>query len=200
MARQEECEAIMGALLTAKSVCESFIADVRNVHHHTEAVHFAHDILAEIAQAIVHGLVSGGIGPLVIAAVRQGHVADTERRETAQHAKVAVNHGAAFNTHERGDLAFFVRFANFPRGGGQHDVMRMLANLFAHGINLLQRLMHRFRSGNLAGNPDGEKNGAEPAFFHARNIYAAVGGALAEIEFAVEKALRGVIVRVYYDG
>ena len=56
IARQEECEAIMGALLSGQSVGKRFVADVGNVHHHAETIHFADDILAEIGEAVVSRL------------------------------------------------------------------------------------------------------------------------------------------------
>ena len=85
-------------------------------------------------------------------------------------------------------------------GGGQHDVTWMLAHLFADRIDLLKGALHGFGAGNFAGNPDRKENRVQAAFLHARNIDAAGISALTEIEFAIEKALRGVVVSVHHNG
>ena len=97
-------------------------------------------------------------------------------------------------------LSFFVGLADFGGGGGEHDFVRMFAHLLAHGVDLVESAVHGFGASDFARNPDGEEDGAEAAFFHAGDIDAAVGGAFAEIEFAVEETLGGVVVSVDHDG
>ena len=66
-----------------QGVKECFVTDMRNVHHDSLTVHFANDVLAEIGEAVVRGLVGGGVGPLVVVEMREGHVA---RAQVAEHA------------------------------------------------------------------------------------------------------------------
>ncbi len=47
-----------------EGVVESFVGDVRDVHQDAKAIHFEDDLLAEIGEAVVCGLIGGGIGPL----------------------------------------------------------------------------------------------------------------------------------------
>src|SRR6266436_5404174 len=107
---------------------------------------------------------------------------------------------AALDAHERGDLALLAGFSNFSRRRGQNHIVRMLADLLADRVNLDQRAVHGLGAGHLAGDPDGKENCAQIAFAHARKVNAARGAARSQIEFSVEEALRGVIVRVYDDG
>ena len=79
------------------------------------------------------------------------------------------------------------------------NVVGMLANLLAHGVDLYQGAVHGFGAGHFAGDPDGKENRAEIAFAHARNVDAARRAARAKIEFAVEKTLRRVVVRIHDD-
>src|SRR6202035_5559590 len=173
---------------------------MRDVHHHAEAIHFAHDVFAKIGEAIVNSFVSGRIGPFVVSAVSEGHVANAKAGKLTKHGKIAVDHVAAFYTHERSDLTFLFRFANFGGGGGQYDVAWMLTHLFAYRIDLLESAAHRFGAGDFARDPNRKENRVEAAFFHTRDINAAGIGALAEIELAIQKALRGVVVGVHDDG
>ncbi len=129
--------------------------------------------------------------------MRQRHVAHTERGVGAQHSKVAGDHVSAFDAHKRGNLATLVRFADFRSGCGQRDFIRMFAHLFAHSVNLVERMLDRFRPGNLAGDPNRKENRAEPAFLHARNVDAAARAPLPEIEIAVQKPLRCVVMGVH---
>src|SRR6267143_1901061 len=129
-----------------------------------------------------------------------GHVANAQRGVTAQHAEIAVDHMAAFDTHERSDLALFASIADFGSGRREHDFSRMLANLLAHRVDLNKGAIYGLGPGNFAGHPDGEENSAEVAFAHAGNVDAPASTALAKIELAVKKALRRVVVRVHDDG
>src|SRR6266702_1998395 len=181
-------------------VVKGLVADVGDVHYHAEAVHFADDLLAEIGETVVYGLVCRRVGPFVIAAVRERHVADTESGIGAQNSEVAIDHVAAFDAHERGDLALFVCFADFGGGGGKREVIGMLADLFAHSIDLDERTNDGVKAGYLARNPDGEKDRAEISFAHARDVDTAGSAACAEVELSIEETLRCVVMRVHDDG
>ena len=47
MARQEEWEAMTGALRSGESVVKGFVADVGDVDHDAEAIHFVDYVFAE---------------------------------------------------------------------------------------------------------------------------------------------------------
>ena len=64
-----------------ENIVKSFVGNVGDIDDDAEAIHFADDILAEIGEAVVCGLVGGGIGPIVIFHVREGHVANAESGE-----------------------------------------------------------------------------------------------------------------------
>ena len=183
-----------------KNVVEGFVADVRDVHDDAKAVHFADDVLAEIGEAVVLGLVGGGIGPIGVAHVRERHVTNTESGEGAEDSEIVGDHVAAFDTDEGGDFVLGVGCADFVGSGGEDEIVGMLANGFADGVDLIESLLDGLRAGDLAGNPDGEEEGGEAAIAHARDVYAAVGVASGEIEFGVEEALGGVVVGVDDNG
>src|SRR6266849_2240335 len=91
-------------------------------------------------------------------------------------------------------------FPNFGCSRSQRHILWMFANLFANGVDLRYGAIDRFRSSNLDRNPNRKENRAEPAFFHAWDIDAPAGAAFIDIEFAVEKPLRRVVVRVHDNG
>ncbi len=106
---------------------------------------------------------------------------------------------AALDSHQRGDFALFTGIADFRRCRRKDDVVRMLANLFTHRIDLNKRAIHCLGPGNFAGHPDGKENRAEVAIAHAGDVYAPGSAARAKIELAVQKPLRGVVMRVHDD-
>src|SRR5207247_3695035 len=127
-------------------------------------------------------------------AVREHHVTDTESGIGAQNSEVAIDHVAAFDAHECGDLAPFVCFADFGGGGGKRKIIGMLADLFAHSIDLDERTNDGVKAGYLARNPNGEKDRAEISFAHARDVDAAGGAACAEVELSIKETLRRVVM------
>jgi len=185
---------------SGENVVKSFVADVRDVHDDAEAIHFADDILAEIGEAVVLGLVRGGIGPIGVAGVGEGHVANTEGGEGTKDGEIIAHHVAAFNADEGGDFVLGVGGADLVGGGGEDEIVGMLADGFADGVDLIESLLDGLRAGDLAGNPDGEEESGETAIAHARDVNAAVGVARAEIEFGIEETLGGVVVGVDDDG
>ena len=51
---------------------------MRDVDHHSLPIHFPDYFFPEIGEAVVGGLVGGGIGPFVVYVVGEGHVTDAE--------------------------------------------------------------------------------------------------------------------------
>ena len=78
------------------------------------------DVFAEIGEAVVFGRGGGGIGPLVVDHVREGHVTDAESGEGAQDGEIVAHHVATFDAHESGNFALFLGFANVVGSGGEN--------------------------------------------------------------------------------
>src|SRR5205823_9109650 len=188
-----------GGFADFERIVESLVADVGNVHNDAEAVHFAHDVFAKIREAVVNALVGGGIRPLVVAAVRQGHVAHAEAGKFAQRVEVGVDHVPAFDAHQSGDLALFVSGADFGGGGGQGEFFRVSAHLLANCLNLRDCAVHGFGSRDFAGNPDRKENRVQAAFAHAWKINAAVVVSFSNVKLSIEEALGCVVVGIHND-
>src|SRR5215470_9546167 len=76
----------------------------------------------------------------------------------------------------------------------------MSAHLFAYGFDLDIRAMNGLGPGDLARDPNGEKDRTEATLAHTRDVDAAQGIACSNVELAVEKALRCVVMCVDDDG
>ena len=96
---------------------------------------------------------------------------------------------ATFESHKRGNFILFVSFANFGGSGGESEIFRMFADLFADGINLIEGLLDGNGTDGFAGGPDGEKDGVQATVAHAWDVDVAIGVALTDIEFAVSTTM-----------
>jgi hypothetical protein len=183
-----------------ENVVEGFVADMGDVDHHAEAVHFGDDLLAERAEAVVEGFVGRGVGPLAIAAVRERHVADTLVRKSAEDGEVAVDHVAALDTEEDGDFVLSAGGSDLFRGGGEGELVGILFDLGLNGFDLFFSALDGNRPADFAGHPNSEKDGVDATVFHARDVDASLFVARGEVEVAVDQALGGVDVCVDDDG
>ena len=165
-------------------VIKSLVGHVGDIHHHAQAVHFANHVFAEGCQPIVRRLIGGRVGPLVVYAMGQGHVAHAQRSEGAQHAQVAGDHVTAFHAHERGNFALRFSAVNVGDGGGQDQIFGVQANGFSHGVNLIERALHRFGAGDRPGYPNRKEHAVQSALAHARDIELALRVALADVPFS----------------
>ena len=95
-----------------QSAVKRFVADVGNINHDTETIHFQNHLFAKLGKPVVHGFIGGRIGPLDIATVRQRHVTHAQRGEPAEDGEVGMNHMAAFDAHQSGNLTLAMRFEN----------------------------------------------------------------------------------------
>src|SRR5262249_48281347 len=163
--------------------------NVGNVHHDSLTIHFADNILAEIGETVVHGLVGGRIRPFIVIEMRQRHVTHAQIAEHPQDANIVANHVAAFDTDERGNFSLGVGAAHFFGSAAEREIFRILDDVFVDGINLVQSFLYCGRAHDASINPDGKENRVHAAFAHAGNIHVAVGIALAEIEVLGEKTL-----------
>ncbi len=174
-------------------IVESFVRDVRNIHHHAEAVEFAHDVLAEGGEAVVLGLVGGGIGPVGVQKMGQREVTHAQRSIGAEHGEVVINHVPAFHAHQDGDLAFAMRAVDIGGGGGHQQVFWIPLHDLMDGINQVERALDGFWSSVIAGSPDGHEHRVQAAFARARDIHVTGGIALGEIELLIEEKTLGCV-------
>ena len=107
--------------------------------------------------------------------VGEGHVANAESGEGTQDGEIVAHHVSTFDAHERGDFVLFFGFANVIGGGGEEEIVGMLADGFADGIDLIESLLDGFGAEDFAVDPDGEEDGGETAVAHAGNVNVAVG-------------------------
>ena len=182
-------------------VVKSFVGDVRDVDEDALAIHFADDVFAEVGEAIVRGLVGGGVGPLVIFEMREGHVANAESGVDADHADVVADHVAAFDAHEDGDFFLGVGAANVVGGSGEEQIVGMIADGVANGVDLVESFLDGGWALDAGVDEDGEEQGVEAAFAHAGDVdVAAAGVALGEVVVLGREELGGVGVGVEDDG
>ena len=64
-------------------VTHRFVRNVRNVNQHSQTVHLAHDLAAEVVQPAILLLAAAGVRPVVRVVPRECHVADAETIELA---------------------------------------------------------------------------------------------------------------------
>ncbi len=180
-------------------VVKRLVADMRNIHHHSLAVHFANDFLAILGQAIVRRLVGGGVRPFIVVKMRKRHVPHAEIAEDAHHADVVPNHVPAFDANQRGYFSFGLRLANVGSSAREHHVLGILADIFVNRVNLVERFLNCRRTHRATVNPNRKENRIHSAFLHARNVDVTVGIAFGEIEVFRKETLCRVVVRIQHD-
>jgi hypothetical protein len=189
-----------GSLGSGDDVVEGLVGNVRDIDHDAETVHFEDHLLAKIGEAVVSGSIGGRISPIGVAHVGEGHVANAECRVGAEDGEVIVQHMATFDTYQHCDFVLFLGSPDLSNGDGEDKIVGMFADGFADGVDLIKSPFDGFWAGDFAGNPDGEVDGIQAAFTHARDVDIAVSVAGADVEGGVKKPLRGVVVGVDDDG
>ena len=151
----------------------------------------------------MRGLVGGGIRPIGVDHVSEGHVADAEACRTCRDwtREIVVNHVAAFDAHERRRFCRRHGRGGLRRRWCEDDIFR----IFARRCGARRRFdpVARFTASGPVTVPAiqiEKKIALKSAFAHARNVDDAVGVANAEVEFRVEEALGGVVVGIHDDG
>ena len=175
------------------------IGDMREVHHHAQAIHLAHNFFAERGQAVMLGLVAGGIGPIGVLGVRQRHVTRAERVGHAQHGQRVVDRVAAFHADERGDLPLAMNPLDV--GGRQRQFERvgiMRHHLMDH-VNLLEHRLHRGRPGGDGGDIHRPELGAD-APSRRRGMSVTSGGLSLPVSRARSIALKSLLRLRYCHG
>ena len=152
--------------------------DVGEVHQHPQAVHLAHHLLAEGAEAAVLRLVGGGVGPVGVAAVGEGHVADAQVVVGAQGAQAVLEGAAVLHAEERGDLARPVRGLDVLGPGGEDEGLRVGRDHAAGEVDLLE--LHPRAARVHRGDPDRPELRSHLALAQPREV-GLVRGALAQV-------------------
>ncbi len=111
---------MMGAFVTARTSPEGLVADVGDVDHHAEAVHFGDDLFAECGEAVVVGdgevvEIAGGVGPVVAVGPGEGHITRAEAVVFVELFQGVLDGMAALDADEDGE---------FLCGVGGEDVLR----------------------------------------------------------------------------
>ena len=115
-----------------------FIGDVRQVHQHAQPIHLAHHLLAKRRQAMMHGRVGGGIGPVVVLHVGQRHVARAQGVGPAQNPQRIPDGMTAFHADQRRDLPLAMNADNVVRRPRQFKVIGIARNHAMNQVDLFQ--------------------------------------------------------------
>ncbi len=131
-----------------ESIAHSVRADVREIHEHSESIHFTHKLLAQLRQAIVVGPVGRSIGPIDVVPMGQRHVAGSQFVKNAQGSRGVLNHVAAFDTEEASDtsgsvdpLDVICRSRLLPLGPASNNAQRhveLAKRLMQSGVSSLR--------------------------------------------------------------
>ncbi len=146
------------------------VRNVREIDHHAQAVHFAHDLPAKGRQAVVERLVGAGIGPVVVLDVSQSHVARAQRVAHAQDGQGIVDRMTAFQADERGDLSLAVNADHVVGGKRCLQCVGIAGDEPMDTVDLLQQSGDGFAAPHGGGNIDGPKLAAHAAGFQALQI------------------------------
>jgi len=140
-ARAEEWDAITGSAADDERAIERLVGNVRDIHHHAQAIHLVNNILAEVAEPVFGvgncGVVdiAGRIGPTVGVRPGKGHVTHAEAVVIAQQAKAVLNGVAAFDPMSAASLCS--RWAARISSGekGHAHLLRVLGCLLVDGVD-----------------------------------------------------------------
>ena len=102
-----------GDAAAIEDIVKGFLAGVGEVDQHPDAVHFAHDFPAKVAQTIVLVLgAHGRIANIVVAVVAERHINDSLSAEEFYICEVVPNGVAVFNAQKDGALVMVLRPKN----------------------------------------------------------------------------------------
>lgn len=97
------------------------------VDQHPDAVHFAHDFAAKVAQTIVLVLgARGRIANIVVAVVAERHIDHAFSTEEFYICEVVPNGIAVFNAQKDGALVMVLRPKNIVGADGQNGVLGLV--------------------------------------------------------------------------
>src|SRR6185437_2741113 len=159
-----------GSVTDGERVPESLVRHVRNIDHHAQTIHFTHDVLAEIREAVVMFYrrivdIARGVRPIVRIRMREGHVPHSQRIVVAQKAEIVFNRMAALYTDQRRDLVALVRCNDLIRRGAKSEIVWISCNdIVANGVDHIEGPMGGMVAWHVtAGYVGGEKDGAYAA-------------------------------------
>ena len=129
-------------------------ADVAEIDKHPDAVHLAHDILAEGVEPVVLRCVGGAVGPAQRLAMRQRHVARAHVVHLAQYGEARPDRMAAFHAQQRSDATGRHRFLDIVGGQRKLQVLRIARDQTLGDVDLLDGGLHRLRFGEAGADID----------------------------------------------
>ena len=154
--------------------------DVRDVDQHAEPVHLAHHLAPERRQPAVRRGVGRRVGPVVVLAVSERHVADAERIVGAQRAEAVLERLAVLHAEERGDLALLPGALDVGGAGGEEEGVRVGVDHPAGELDLLELGARRVRQSR--GDEDAPELARDPALAEPRDVGVDGRAALAQVD------------------
>ena len=196
-----------GSLAGGDGVPKGLIGHMRNIHHHAQAIHFEHYLLAEVGQPVVmldFGIVdiSGGVRPFIGIGPAQGHVADTEAIVVAEEVHVVLNGVPALNTHQGRQLVFFVSAFDVGNAEGHHHAIGMPGGFLVDGVDQVEGMLREMSLVGLRLYPDREefRTQISRACLVETDLADVLRIRAAKVEVALQETLRRVGVRVDHNG
>src|SRR5215213_3567474 len=185
-------------------VPESQIRNVRDVDHHSQTVHLAHDTFSKLIEPTRGaGIVAGRTGPTRTHTPRRRHVSHTHIVVALYIFEPVIDRVTTFESHQSRDFAFTRGAPYVGSGSGQHPRLRMLFGEGTYRGDLIVCSLHGARSATakqLRLHPDREKLRVQPAGLCAYRVKVAVGQLLLNIDVLVKQSLRGIDVHIDRDG
>ena len=139
---------------------------MRDVNHHSQAIHFQYDLFAEVGESVVVLdlrviNISGGISPLVGVRPRKRHVAHTETVEIAQEMNIVLDGVTTFDSHQRRKLLLLVGALDIIHGKRHHHSIRMARCLDIDGIDKVEGVLGEVALIGFRFDPDGKELSAQ---------------------------------------
>ena len=198
-------------------VIEGFVRDVRNVHHHPQAVHFAHYLASKLRQAVVVfdgrvGLVGLRIRPIVRVHVSERHVAHSEAVEIPQRRQAVLDGMSTFDAHERGDFPLPGNPPDIGGRAGHLERVRITIDLIEHDADHVEcppgsaAAFGRSFVHEAGAHVNREKLRIDSAGFHSAQVRLGlhrsirIVATVAEQETVIEHGRSDIVVRVDDDG
>ena len=167
-------------------VVDGLVGDVRDVHHHPDAVHLPDDGAAEIAEPVVETIglgveagreeVARGVGPAVGVRVGEGHVAHAQAVEAAEGAQRVLDRVAPLDAHEDRDLALPLRATDLGHRRRGHEVGGVGGHDVLDHVDAVEGDPRRAAVGIGRGHVDREEEAGEAALLRPRDVEV-LGGA-----------------------
>src|SRR6266404_9607937 len=174
-----------------------------HIHHHSKAIHFANDPLAEFVQAArLACLIPTGTSPPCTYAPRWRHVTNAKIVIAFDVFKLFIDRVAAFESHQNRKPPTRRIPANILSSKSQSPGFRMIFDKVKDRIDLFFSAVDRRRPANSVYrglNPYREEFCIKSALFHPESIYMPIGESFIDIDTFINHTLRCVGVHINGD-